>query len=78
MINLPNLVFALVMGFLMSATITFATTYARISIVENFFWIWLEVWLVAYPVAIVGILIYKPLSSKITVKLMKKLKLNES
>jgi hypothetical protein len=78
MINLPNLVFALVMGFLMSVTITFATTYARISITENFFWVWFEVWLVAYPVAIVGILIYKPLSSKITVKLMKKLKLNES
>jgi len=78
MINLPNLVFALVMGFLMSVTITFATTYARISITENFFWVWFEVWLVAYPVAIVGILIYKPLSSKITVNLMKKLKLNES
>ena len=78
MINLPNLVFALAMGFLMSVTITFATTYARISITENFFWVWFEVWLVAYPVAIVGILIYKPLSSKITVKLMKKLKLNES
>jgi len=76
--NLPNLIFALVMGFLMSATITFATTYARIGFAENFLWIWREVWLVAYPVAIAGILIYKPFASKITAMLIKRLKQNES
>jgi membrane protein DedA with SNARE-associated domain len=78
MINLPNFVFALVMGFLMSATITFATTYSRIGFIENFLWSWFAVWVVAYPVAIAGILIYRPLASKITTKLIKKLKLNES
>jgi len=66
------------MGFLMSATITFATTFARIGFAENFLWIWREVWLVAYPVAIAGILIYKPFASKMTVMLIKRLKLNES
>jgi len=76
--NLPNLIFALIMGFLMSATITFATTFARIGFAENFLWIWREVWLVAYPVAIAGILIYKPFASKMTVMLIKRLKLNES
>jgi len=75
---LPNLIFALIMGFLMSATITFATTFARIGFAENFLWIWHEVWLVAYPVAIAGILIYKPFASKMTVMLIKRLKLNES
>ena len=75
--NLPNLIFALIMGFLMSATITFATTFARIGSAENFLRIWFEVWLVAYPVAIAGILIYKPFASAITVRLIKKLKLNE-
>jgi hypothetical protein len=66
------------MGFLMSATITFATTFARIGSAENFFKTWFEVWLVAYPVAIAGILIYKPFASSITARLLKKFKLNES
>jgi Protein of unknown function (DUF2798) len=78
MINVTNLIFALVMGFLMSATITFATTYSRIGFAEDFLRSWFEVWSVAYPVAIAGILIYRPLASNITVKLIKKLKLNES
>jgi hypothetical protein len=74
MINLPNIVFALVMGFLMSASITLATTFVRIGAVENFFWLWLEVWLVAYPVAIICILAYRPLATKITTAIVQKLK----
>ena len=70
MINLPNLVFALVMGFLMSLSITLATTFVRVGLAENFFWVWFEVWSVAYPVAIVCILIYRPFASKITTKIM--------
>ena len=74
MINIANLIFALVMGFLMSASITLATTFVRIGVVENFFWLWLEVWLVAYPVAIICILLYRPFASKITELVLKKLK----
>ncbi|QKM65569.1 DUF2798 domain-containing protein [Polynucleobacter tropicus] len=74
MINITNFVFALVMGFLMSASITLATTFVRIGAVENFFWLWLEVWLVAYPVAIVCILAYRPLATKITAVVLEKLK----
>ena len=74
MINIASLIFALVMGFLMSASITFATTFVRIGVVENFFWLWLEVWLVAYPVAIICILLYRPFASKITELVLKKLK----
>ena len=62
----------------MSLSITFATTFARIGFVENFFGVWFGVWLVAYPVAIAGILIYKPLASYITAIVVKKLKLIES
>ena len=69
---MQNFIFALIMGFLMSATITFATTYARIGFVEDFLWTWFGVWLVAYPVAIAGILIYKPFASKITAMLIKR------
>ena len=74
MINIPNVIFALVMGFLMSASITLATTFVRIGAVENFFWLWFEVWLVAYPVAIVCILAYRPLATKITAAVLEKLK----
>ena len=78
MINLPNLVFALVMGFLMSLSITLATTFVRVGPAENFFWVWLEVWLVAYPVAFVCILIYRPVASKITGKILRKMGLNKT
>jgi hypothetical protein len=74
MINLSNIIFALVMGFLMSLSITLAATFVRIGAAENFFFIWLKVWLVAYPVAIVCILIYKPFASRLTDKILKKIK----
>jgi Protein of unknown function (DUF2798) len=63
------------MGMLMSASITLATTFVRVGPIENFFWVWLEVWLVAYPVAIVCILIYRPLATKITAAILHKLNL---
>lgn len=59
----------------MSASITLATTFVRVGPIENFFWVWLEVWLVAYPVAIVCILIYRPLATKITAAILHKLNL---
>ena len=74
MINLPGIIFSLVMGFLMSASITLATTFIRIGAVENFFWIWLEVWSVAYPVAIICILIYRPFATKVTAVILEKLR----
>ena len=75
MINTPNLIFAVIMGALMSLSITLATTLVRVGLAQNFFWVWLEVWLVAYPVAIICILIYRPFASKLTASLMKKLEL---
>jgi ABC-type thiamin/hydroxymethylpyrimidine transport system permease subunit len=77
MINLPSLVFALVMGFLMSLSITFATTFVRVGSAQNFYSLWFEVWLVAYPVAIVCILIYRPLASRITAKVLAALNFNK-
>nr|WP_256441757.1 DUF2798 domain-containing protein [Polynucleobacter sp. AP-Nino-20-G2] len=54
------------MGGLMSLSITLATTFVRVGAAQNFFWVWLEVWLVAYPVAIVCILLYRPIASRLT------------
>jgi len=62
---------------MMSLSITLATTFVRVGLVENFFRVWLEVWLVAYPVAIVCILIYRPLASKITAKILEVLETNK-
>jgi hypothetical protein len=75
MINIPNLIFAAIMGGLMSLSITLATTFLRVGLAPDFFWIWLEVWSVAYPVAIICILIYRPFASKLTASLVNKLKL---
>jgi Protein of unknown function (DUF2798) len=77
MINLANILFSLVMGLLMCLSITLATTFVRVGPVENFFLVWLEVWLVAYPVAIVCILIYRPFASKFAAKLLEKITGNQ-
>jgi len=74
MMSIPNLIFAVIMGGLMSLSITLATTLVRVGIAENFFWLWLEVWSVAYPVAIICILIYRSFVSNLTSTLVNKLK----
>ncbi|MBU3576576.1 DUF2798 domain-containing protein [Polynucleobacter sp. UK-Kesae-W10] len=77
MINLPGIIFSLVMGFLMSSSITLATTFVRVGAAGNFFWVWLEVWSVAYPVAIICILIYRPFATRVTAAILKKLNKTE-
>ena len=74
MINLPDFIFSLVMGCLMSLSITFVTTLARLGLTDEFCGVWLEVWLVAYPVAVICILLYKPWAVKLTAKLLEKMK----
>jgi len=70
MTNFPNLIFPLIMGCLMSLSITLATTFVRVGVADNFFVVWLEVWLVAYPVAVICILFYRPFVSKLTATLI--------
>ena len=73
MINLPGIIFSLVMGFMMSSSITLATTFVRVGLADNFFAVWFEVWSVAYPVAIICILIYRPIATKLTNAIIEKL-----
>ena len=73
--NIPNLIFAAIMGGLMSLSITLATTFVRVGLAQDFLWAWLEVWSVAYPVAIICILIYRPFASKLTASVVKRLEL---
>jgi hypothetical protein len=77
MINLPGIIFSLVMGLLMSSSITLATTFVRVGAADNFFSVWFEVWFVAYPVAIICILIYRPFASRVTTVILKKLKVEK-
>lgn len=58
------------MGLFMSLTITFATTLSRIGFSHDFFTQWMSIWTVAYPVAIVCIILYRPLVTKITTNLV--------
>jgi phosphoglycerol transferase MdoB-like AlkP superfamily enzyme len=74
MINIPNLIFAIIMGGLMSLSITLVTTLMRSWPMQNFFWAWFEVWSIVYPIAIICILIYRPFASKLTATLVNKLK----
>jgi len=73
MINLPALIFSLVMGFLMSLSITLVATFVRIGAGDSFFSVWLEMWAVAYPVAIICTLIYRPIATKVSAVIIKKL-----
>jgi uncharacterized membrane protein len=73
--NISNLIFAAIMGGLMSLSITVVTTLARVGMEQSFFMACFEAWSVAYPVAFFCILIYRPLSSKLTDSLVKKLDL---
>ncbi|WP_397389765.1 DUF2798 domain-containing protein [Polynucleobacter sp.] len=75
MLNIPNLIFAAIMGGLMSLSITLVTTLVRVGFASDFLWVWLEVWSVAYPVAIICILIYRPFASKLAAGLVKRLEL---
>jgi len=77
MINLPGIIFSLVMGLLMSSSITLATTFVRVGAADNFFSVWFEFWSVAYPVAIICILIYRPFASRVTTEILKKLKVEK-
>jgi len=74
MITLPKFIFALVMGGLMSLTITLAISFVRHGIDSKFIGSWFESWQVAYPVAIVCILLYRPFAEWVTTILVKRLK----
>jgi hypothetical protein len=58
----------------MSLSITLASTFVRIGMSDHFFEIWLEAWIVAYPVAFICILLYKPIAIKLTAKIVEKFK----
>lgn len=74
---LAPVVFAFVMGVFMSITVTFLSTYIKLGFVDNFFSIWMEYWVVAYPIVVACILVYRPISTNITGRIVNALIKNQ-
>ena len=74
---LAPIIFACVMGIFMSMTVTFVSTYVKLGFVEGFISIWMEYWVVAYPIVVASILLYRPLATNITVRVMNALMKNQ-
>lgn len=66
MFALPSIIFAFVMGFFMSLTVTFATTLIQTGFTIDFFKSWLAAWILGYPIVVGCIIFYRPLAMKIT------------
>ena len=73
MFKLPSFIFASVMGLWMSITVTVVITVYRVGLHPNLFWIWFEVWLITYPLAVLCILLYRPSAMKLTNYVVSKL-----
>jgi hypothetical protein len=62
MFKLPAVAFAVVMGFLMSTTITFFVSLIESDFSIQFFTRWIKVWPETYAIAVFAILLYRPLA----------------
>lgn len=69
--KLQEIIFTLIMGFLMSLFITLALSYIRLGLVHYFIEDWLSVWIYTYPIMIVCMLIFKPIAIAATYFLTK-------
>jgi hypothetical protein len=62
----PIVVFAVFMGFFTSLTLTGIITLIRQGYGDQFLGQWTQLWLLAYPVAVVCIVIYRPIANYLT------------
>lgn len=72
--HLEEILFTLIMGFLMSLFITLALSYIRLGLNPNFVDEWLGVWIYTYPIVIICMLIFKPISMAATHFLIKRIR----
>jgi hypothetical protein len=71
--KLEEILFTLIMGFLMSLFITLALSYIRLGWSRQFVDEWLSVWVYTYPIVIICMLTFKPVSMALTNFLMKRI-----
>jgi hypothetical protein len=62
MFSLAAVMFATFMGFFMSMTLTFCMSIYLIGFSSDAMNKWLELWPVAYPIAVISIIVYRPLA----------------
>jgi len=73
MLKLPAILFAIFMGFFMSLTLTICLSFYMTGFNNSLLTKFFQLWPIAYPIAIVSIIIYRPLSLWIAGKALTKL-----
>jgi hypothetical protein len=63
--------FAVFMGLFMSMTLTFCISLYLIGFGGGFITQWLQIWPIAYPIAVLSIIIYRPLALYLSGKIVK-------
>jgi hypothetical protein len=71
MFSLAAVMFAVFMGLFMSMTLTFCISVYLIGIEGPFIAKWLQLWPIAYPIAVLSIIIYRPLALYLSGKVVK-------
>ena len=67
------MIFALLMGFMMSFALTLLITVVRLGFVEGLFREWMKVWFYAYPAAVGCIFVFRPLAASLTERIVARL-----
>jgi hypothetical protein len=71
MFSLAAVMFAVFMGLFMSMTLTFCISLYLIGSGGPFIAKWLQLWPIAYPIAVLSIIIYRPLALYLSGKVVK-------
>ena len=72
MFKLPAILFAIFMGFFMSLTLTICLSFYMMGFNNSLLTKFFQLWPIAYPIAIISIIIYRPLSLWIASKALTK------
>lgn len=67
------LIFALLMGFMMSLALTLLITVVRLGFVESLIREWIRIWSYAYPAAVGCIFVFRPLAASLTERIIARL-----
>jgi membrane protein implicated in regulation of membrane protease activity len=73
MFKLPAILFAIFIGFFMSLTLTICLSFYMTGFNNSLLTKFFQLWPIAYPIAIISIIIYRPLSLWIAGKALTKL-----
>jgi len=71
MLSLAAVMFATFMGFFMSMTLTFCISIYLLGFSPGAISKWLELWPIAYPIAVILIIVYRPLALYLSGKVVR-------